>query len=206
MVKESETRLVVVAGDVTLDWNLARNGQTRRSTSIWNPNDKVDIHWQRGGASLLADLLERVSLDLCKENNLKVSIRQPRVPQAARGTDGRTYPWGESIDSSLANYLASGFGGPVQTGSYPNGKSPYGALDMAGNGAEWTGSHAMGYPYYSTDRRENIGNSFGQNGLAVRGGSWNTGADVLRSFHREKVGDNIVADTIGFRCASSTRP
>jgi len=98
MTKESETRLVVVAGDVTMDLNLARNGQTRRSTSIWNPNDKVDIHWQRGGASLLADLLEKVSLDLCKENNLKVSIRQPKVPQ--------TDPGGMAVDQKFHQSIA----------------------------------------------------------------------------------------------------
>jgi formylglycine-generating enzyme required for sulfatase activity len=126
--------------------------------------------------------------------------------KAARGTDERTYPWGEGIDKNLANYIASGFGGPSAVGSYPNVKSPYGVLDMAGNVAEWTRSHAMNYPYVATDGRENIGNAIGQNGLAVRGGSWNTGADILRSFHREKINDDNANDTIGFRCASSTRP
>jgi hypothetical protein len=80
MKKESENRLLVVAGDVTMDWNLARNGQTRKATSVWNPNDKVDICWQRGGAALLADLLDRVSADLLKDKNIAVSLRQPGVP------------------------------------------------------------------------------------------------------------------------------
>jgi len=83
MKKDSKTRLVVVAGDVTMDWNLARNGQARRATSVWNPNDKVDICWQRGGASLLADLLEAVSKDLLDDKAITGSIRQPGVPRNA---------------------------------------------------------------------------------------------------------------------------
>jgi formylglycine-generating enzyme required for sulfatase activity len=84
--------------------------------------------------------------------------------------------------------------------------SPYGVLDMAGNVAEWTGSHAMNYPYDPQDGREKIEGAVGQNGLAVRGGSWNSDADAVRSFHREKINDDAATDTIGFRCASSTQP
>ncbi|NOY98516.1 MAG: formylglycine-generating enzyme family protein [Chloroflexi bacterium] len=64
--------------------------------------------------------------------------------KAARGTDGRTYPWGEALDCSYANY---GFysnkgemchdGQIMPVGSYPKGISPYGAYDMAGNVIEW---------------------------------------------------------------------
>ena len=52
--------------------------------------------------------------------------------KAARGTDGQEYPWGEGIDSSLANY-GDNVGDTTEVGSYPDGASPYGALDMAGN-------------------------------------------------------------------------
>ena len=63
--------------------------------------------------------------------------------KAARGTDGRLYPWGNSpIDCSYAKYSVLGepekcAGHSVEVGSYPNGSSPYGALDMAGNTSEW---------------------------------------------------------------------
>jgi formylglycine-generating enzyme required for sulfatase activity len=126
--------------------------------------------------------------------------------KAARGSDDRTYPWGESIDKSQANYITSAFNGPGAIASYPNAKSPFGVLDMAGNVAEWTASHAMTYPYDPTDGREKIENPFGQNGLAVRGGSWNSDAVTVRSFHREKINDNEFYDTIGFRCARSAQP
>ena len=57
--------------------------------------------------------------------------------KAARGTDGRIYPWGNTIDPTRANYADSGIGKTSKVGSYPSGASPYGALDMAGNAWEW---------------------------------------------------------------------
>jgi len=65
--------------------------------------------------------------------------------KAARGTDGRIYPYGDTYDPSRANvdYLREGLA-PV--GSYPDGASPYGALDMSGNVYEWTASRYTQYP------------------------------------------------------------
>lgn len=79
----SKDRLVVVTGDSTMDWNLARTGQAKKSASVWSLNDSVDIYWQRGGASLLADLLEAVCANLLAEQSIATSIRQPAVPRLA---------------------------------------------------------------------------------------------------------------------------
>jgi formylglycine-generating enzyme required for sulfatase activity len=84
--------------------------------------------------------------------------------KAVRGTYGQTYPWGnENPECSLSNYSGC-IGNTTPVGSYPDGASPYGALDMAGNVWEWTESlwgekwlaPEFKYPYDPADGRENI--------------------------------------------------
>jgi formylglycine-generating enzyme required for sulfatase activity len=66
--------------------------------------------------------------------------------KAARGTDGRKYPWGaEPPDRTRAHYGA-GWNDLVPVGSFPKAASPYGALDMAGNGWEWVSSAYSALP------------------------------------------------------------
>jgi len=77
--------------------------------------------------------------------------------KAARGMDGRIYPWGNRWDASRCNCWESGPRGTTPVGAYPRGASPYGVLDMAGNVWEWTRSLYRGYPYDSTDGREDLG-------------------------------------------------
>jgi formylglycine-generating enzyme required for sulfatase activity len=57
--------------------------------------------------------------------------------KAARGTDGRTYPWGSAFDPARCRAGLAEGAGPAAVGSYPGGISPYGCLDMAGNLWEW---------------------------------------------------------------------
>lgn len=74
--------------------------------------------------------------------------------KAARGTDGRIYPWGDRWDASRCNSAEGGKGDTTAVGAYPRGVSPYGVLDMAGNVWEWTRSLYRDYPYDPTDGRE----------------------------------------------------
>ena len=81
---------------------------------------------------------------------------------AARGTDGRTYPWGEGISCDQANYdgdpvvAAYCVGEISEVGQYESGVSPYGLYDMAGNVFEWTSSLPNAYPYAAADGREDL--------------------------------------------------
>ncbi|SRR5579871_107574 len=70
--------------------------------------------------------------------------------KAARGTDGRIYPWGDTWTPERASFPYS----PI--GQHPTGASPYGAHDMAGNIEQWVTSYTMPYPYDPTDGREDL--------------------------------------------------
>jgi formylglycine-generating enzyme required for sulfatase activity len=65
---------------------------------------------------------------------------------AARGKDGRIYPWGNEWRNNAANAGAASAGHVVDVGSFPDGKSPFGMLDMVGNAWEWTASDLKDYP------------------------------------------------------------
>jgi formylglycine-generating enzyme required for sulfatase activity len=91
---------------------------------------------------------------------------------AARGPEGRTYPWGDTWDASKCSNSVGGrpgsAGTPVAVGSYPQGASPFGCLDMAGNVWEWCSSKYQPYPYDAADGREA---SAGREDRVLRGGS-----------------------------------
>ena len=74
--------------------------------------------------------------------------------RAARGIDGRTFPWGDAWDAARANTRESGLAGTTPAGAYPSGASAAGCLDMAGNVWEWTASLDLPYPYAADDGRE----------------------------------------------------
>jgi eukaryotic-like serine/threonine-protein kinase len=122
--------------------------------------------------------------------------------KAARGEDGRTYPWGEEDYScDKANYDSRCVGDTSPVGSYESGKSPYGAYDMAGNVSEWVSSLYKPYPYEVNDGRENLSDP----GLRVlRGSSWYFKDTKPPSSGRLMVGPSSTNHSyVGFRCASS---
>jgi formylglycine-generating enzyme required for sulfatase activity/cellulose biosynthesis protein BcsQ len=106
--------------------------------------------------------------------------------KAARGNDGCTYPWGREFDSSRCNTEEGKRKGTTPTGSFPQGNSPYGCTDMAGNVWEWTSGclEWEGKP-------------------VLRGGSWNFNQHYCRcAFRKSELPFNCGPD-IGFRCVKS---
>ena len=139
--------------------------------------------------------------------------------KAARGTDGRVYPWGREWDRSKCNSAcfwakkdipdqnalrkwraAEGKGlktGTMKVGSFPAGASPYGALDMAGNVREWTSSMHKDYPYDAQDGREDPSDAgFGR---VVRGGAWHMTAGLCRAARRSGSAPTYCLHVIGLR-------
>ncbi len=120
--------------------------------------------------------------------------------KAARGVDGQIYPWGDQTPAAnLAN-----FGGQVgdtsRVGSYPDGASPYGVLDMAGNVAEWVADW-YGEDYYAESAYSNPTGPQSGEFRVLRGGSWFNMARTMRSAFRLWNYPGVRTDTIGFRCA-----
>jgi len=119
--------------------------------------------------------------------------------KAARGTDGRIYPWGNTFDKNLLNSSEGGKGDTTAVGSYPSGASPYGALDMAGNGWEWVADWYGGYSS-SSQQRNPTGPSSGTSRV-LRGGSWGSFRSFVRVSSRDGYSPGNRSNDLGFRCA-----
>lgn len=118
---------------------------------------------------------------------------------AARGSDGRRYPWGDAAPvqgaDARANFgtvaccaadASDGHRTTAPVGSFPAGRSPFGLEDMAGNVWEWTASPFPGRP--------------GQ--VSLRGGGWGNNPYCLRAAYRHNNPPDIGLDMVGFRCAA----
>lgn len=140
--------------------------------------------------------------------------------KAARGTDGRRWPWGNEMDPARLNtYYNVGSASNVTT--YTNGVSPYGVYDMAGNVDEWVEDDFM--PYEGTDASKEVfqgkvGKVQSDQDRALklselvpvnryykvlRGGSWKGDPFATATYHRDYAWSNYASDFYGFRCAAN---
>lgn len=126
--------------------------------------------------------------------------------KAARGTDGRTYPWGNDFDITRANtpvrwaaLKRQGDTSPI--GAFPSGVSPYGLEDMSGNVWEWTESWYLPHPG-NKQPSENYGEIY----KVLKGGSWwdcsfyKCGISAP-SYNRSFFNPHVRNSSFGFRCA-----
>ena len=121
--------------------------------------------------------------------------------KAARGTDGRIYPWGDSApDKTLANFNGNE-GDTTVVGSYPSGASPYGALDMAGNVWEWVSDWYQADTYVASPTKNPTGPATGDRRV-LRGGSWLYNVGSVRAAYRYYNFPGWAVNG-GFRCVGS---
>lgn len=126
--------------------------------------------------------------------------------KAARGTDAHVYPWGNGMPnaklSNLLNYNTI-VGDTTEAGNYFDGASIYGAYDMAGNVWEWGNDWYSETYYQSSNSSDNPLGPESGNYRVLRGGSWNSVDDGVRSAYRG-MSDPSYADIYrGFRCSRS---
>lgn len=165
-------------------------------------NHRPPPHWKNGVFPLGTDNYPVTNVSYY-DAQLYAKWAGKRLPteieweKAARGTDGRRFPWGEIWQDNSANVSAwLGLGWLKNVGSYPDGKSPYGCMDMAGNANEITDSFFQPYPgcIYKNDK-------FGKTYIIVRGGSFKTSKALAATYIRDIIKPDEVRYDVGFRCA-----
>jgi len=127
--------------------------------------------------------------------------------KAARGAKTQTYPWGNSIDCSKANYKGCSGNDTSEVGKYKDGQSPYGVFDMAGNVWEWTADWYQ-ENYYATlgdNVLDPLGPAAGDSRV-IRGGSYFNTQKSVRTTIRNFSDPKINYPYLGFRCAENVTP
>lgn len=201
-----------------------RNNYVFDSYTGWN-SERDRIKWKGNEFEIVAGFEEHpVTFVSWFGASAYCEWRGARLPteaeweKAARGVDGRSFPWGNEIDCDKANYsysvpaemhvsgVAECVGDTSPVGSYENGGSPYGVFDMAGNVWEWV-SDWYSEKYYTESTIQNpLGPSSGEMKVS-RGGSFvsYTNAYVFSSF-RSSVAPTRLDFDMGFRCAKDANP
>jgi formylglycine-generating enzyme required for sulfatase activity/carbonic anhydrase/acetyltransferase-like protein (isoleucine patch superfamily) len=204
-VTNEQYRLFMEAGGYEVSKYWTKDGWTwRKKEKVTEPRYWQDAKWN-GKEQPVVGVSWYEAMAFCRWA-AEVTGNEVRLPteaeweKGARGTDERTYPWGvDKPDKGLCNYERQ-VGQTTPVGEYsPQGDSPHGNGDMAGNVWEWCMSEYEDYPYEDDARNDENGTSQ----KVLRGGSWDyINPDFLRTSFRFGLNPSDRANDVGFRCAS----
>ncbi|MEK6664823.1 MAG: SUMF1/EgtB/PvdO family nonheme iron enzyme [candidate division NC10 bacterium] len=181
-------------GEDYFDWDDA-DARIRRVIQIFMPDPGFEDH-PAGEVSWFG------ARDYCLWKGKRLPT-EAEWEKAARGNDGRRYPWGNDPPTPDRAVYGRGYNATEPVGLKPAGASPHGVHDMVGNLREWTASQYRPYPYRKDDGREAPDRTATR---VVRGASHDDGPDALRVTIRryyEHRGTARGHHHVGFRCVTS---
>lgn len=222
--EESKPQHIATTGAYKIDKYLVTNAQYARF--VVRTSHRPPLSWDSGRIKL-GEELRPVTLVSWYDANRYCEYMGRRLPtekeweKAARGTDGRRWPWGDAMDVSRLNTYYN-VGSTSEVTKYPSGASPYGVMDMAGNVSQWIADDFL--PYSGSDARAELFKGkvavaatpadqamrvidmvpTNERYKVLRGGSWKSDPFSTASYHRNSSWPHYASDFFGFRCAADS--
>jgi formylglycine-generating enzyme required for sulfatase activity len=182
----------------------ARYAKFLEATGIKPPRHWEEVNLARDGRRPVVGVSWDAAAAYCRWVGKRLPT-EAEWEKAARGTDGRRFPWGnEPPTAERGNFGRQpwkGYETLHEVGSHPLGRSPYGVEDMAGNAWEWVADWYDVRYYGKSPKRNPPGPADGVERV-VRGGGWNYDGVFARAADRNRDAPDTEINTFGFRCAT----